>query len=201
MPIAAEGVREASAADRAALAASLAEAFFDDPVSIWCIPPEHLRRPVLTRFFAEYVRQKERYGTVWCDESRAGAAVWAPPGKSKMSIRDTIAMLSKVFHPRLAPRGPMLGIGALQTERKQPKAQDFFYLAALGVDPSAQGRGLGSKLLQPALDICDEDRVGAYLESSKPDNVDFYARHGFRVVGEHRLPRGPVIPLMYRDPA
>jgi ribosomal protein S18 acetylase RimI-like enzyme len=193
-------VRESSAADHETLASSLAAAFDDDPVAAWCIPPRHLRQPVLKKFFREYLRQKQRYDTVWCDDALTGAAVWAPPGKAKMGVRETTDMLLRVFHPRLAARGPMLGIGALAVERLQPPENDFFYLAALGVDPAEQGHGTGSKVLAPALEICDRDGVGAYLESSKESNIDFYARHGFRLTGEHRLPRGPRVYFMWRDP-
>ncbi len=74
------------------------------------------------------------------------------------------------------------------------------YLAVLGTDPSAQGRGIGSALLAPVLRQCDEDGVPAYLESSKERNVAFYARHGFRVREELPLPRGPRMWLMWREP-
>ena len=70
----------------------------------------------------------------------------------------------------------------------------------LGTDPAAQGRGLGSAVLRPVLEQCDRDGVGAFLESSKERNIDFYARHGFRVTSEIRLPRGPLMWQMWRDP-
>lgn len=194
-------VREAELGDREALALAMARAFLDDPVAQWAIPPDRLRESVLIRFYREFLRQHERHNTVWCDEDRSGAALWSPPGKAKMGVIDTISLLTRVAHPRLWLRGPLLGWGALSVERLQPKGGRFFYLAALGVDPVRQGEGIGSRLIAPALAICDEDRVGAYLESSRPENVDFYSRHGFRVVGEKRLPRGPLLPLMYREPA
>ncbi len=55
-------------------------------------------------------------------------------------------------------------------------------------------------MLGPILSQCDADEVGAYLESSKERNIDFYARHGFRVVRELRLPRGPKVWAMWREP-
>lgn len=195
-----DGVRESSPADHAALADAMAAAFDDDPVAEWSIPPLHLRNRTLIQFYLAYLHQKQRYGTVWCDDELSGAAIWAPPGESKMGVADTVDLLRRVFHPRLAWRAPMLAVGGIAVENKQPKNRDFFYLAALGVDPKAQGRGLGSKLLAPMLEICDTDGVGAYLESSKESNIAFYARHGFRVTGQHKLPRGPVIHLMWRDP-
>ena len=55
-------------------------------------------------------------------------------------------------------------------------------------------------MMAPMLEGCDRDGVGAYLESSREENIDFYARHGFRVTGERRLPRGPRLWPMWRDP-
>jgi ribosomal protein S18 acetylase RimI-like enzyme len=88
----------------------------------------------------------------------------------------------------------------LSLEARHPSGPPHYYLAVLGTDPAQQGRGLGSALLAPVLERCDQDGVGAFLESSKERNIDFYARHGFRVTDELRLPRGPTMWQMWRDP-
>lgn len=78
---------------------------------------------------------------------------------------------------------------------------EHWYLAALGTDPEAQGRGLAAAVLAPVLDGCDTDGLGAYLESSKEQNLPFYARHGFAVTGTIDLSRGgPRLWTMWRDP-
>ena len=43
---------------------------------------------------------------------------------------------------------------------------DHWYLPLAGVDPPAQGRGLGSVLLRHALEICDRGGLPAYLEAT-----------------------------------
>jgi hypothetical protein len=55
-------------------------------------------------------------------------------------------------------------------------------------------------MMAPVLEQCDRDGLGAYLESSAERNIDFYARHGFRVTDERRLPRGPRLWPMWREP-
>ncbi len=193
-------MRPAREADVPELARMLARAFMDDPVARWSCPPDRLRLAVLTRFHGTRMQQLLRHGEVWTGEERVCAAVWAPPEQWRTTLREDLALARVMARPRLATRAPRTVAGLLGVERRHPRQPPHWYLAVLGTDPSAQGRGLGSAALVPVLERCDSDRVGAYLESSKERNIDFYARHGFRVTGELRLPSGPPIWPMWRDP-
>lgn len=192
---------ETTAADRRQLAESLVDAFMDDPVSCWTSPRESLRGPCLRRFFGAYLTIRTPYGLVWNDAERAGAAIWSPPGRGVLSPIEGMRIATAFASPRLWPRGPLVGYGLTGAERLHPKEPRHLYLATLGVKPSHQGQGLGSLLLGPGLELCDREGLGAYLESSKERNIAFYARHGFRVTREIKLPRGPVIYAMWREPA
>lgn len=66
--------------------------------------------------------------------------------------------------------------------------------------PTAHGQSLGSGLPRPALEIFDTDGAPANLESSRRSSIAIYARHGFRVVREISLPRGPTAWAMWREP-
>ena len=79
-----------------------------------------------------------------------------------------------------------------------PKAEPHWYLAFLGIEPSEQGKGLGSALLRPVLERCDSEGTPAYLETSNERNLPFYQRHGFEVVQQCGIPDGPHFWGMWR---
>jgi GNAT superfamily N-acetyltransferase len=193
------GVREAVAADVPDLATMLMRAFDDDPVASWTCPSPTLRPRLLKRFYATRTRQVLGSGEIWAADSLAGAALWLPPDRWHTTPREQLALMRGLLHPRLALRGPRIVSGLTGIERRHATTPHW-YLAILGTDPAAQGQGIGSAVMRPVLDRCDEDGIGAYLESSKERNIAFYARHGFRVTGEYDLPRGPRVWLMWRDP-
>lgn len=193
-------VRRAGAEDVPALAAMLARAFHDDPVASWAWRHERLRPRALERFQAIRLRQLLSGQEIWTTDDHKSAALWALPGRWHMSLRE-VAMLAPCFYrPALFARMPLVAVGWEKLERAHPPRPPHFYLAVLGTDPDAQGQGLGSAVLRPVLEQCDNDQVAAYLESSKERNIDFYARHGFRVLEEIRLLRGPRMWKMWRDP-
>lgn len=192
--------RRAEKAELAEIARMLARAFHHDPVAAWACRPEDLRGRVLERLFGMRLRDLEPHGEIWTDDELRSVAVWAEPDHWHTTVRQDIAYATCLLHPRLALRMPMVITGMLGAQKVHPSEPPHWYLAILGTDPSAQGQGLGSAMLAPMLEECDRDGVGAYLESSKEQNLAFYARHGFRVTGERIMPRGPRLWPMWRDP-
>jgi ribosomal protein S18 acetylase RimI-like enzyme len=192
-------IRRATEQDVPELAGMLARAFQDDPVTTWAWRPDDLRPWALERFQATRLRQLIRHEEVWTDESMSCAALWAPPGHWKASLRETAELVPCFLRARLIGRLPLATVGWEKLEHGHPR-EPHFYLAVLGTEPEAQGRGLGSAVLKGVLDQCDGDGVAAFLESSKESNIAFYARHGFRVTEEVRLLRGPSVWKMWREP-
>ena len=78
--------------------------------------------------------------------------------------------------------------------------EEHWYLPIVGVEPNAQGRGLGGALMRHATARADAQGVPAYLESSNPRNISLYERHGFEVMGEIQIGAGPLVTPMLRRP-
>jgi ribosomal protein S18 acetylase RimI-like enzyme len=180
------------------LAAMLARAFQDDPVTAWVYTREHRRAHWATRFFRWQVERLMGQDLSWTTEDRTGAALWALPGRWRESPRETLNLL-RLTVPGLLPRLPRVLAGLGQVEARHP-AERHFYLAVLGVDPGRQGEGVGSQLIRPGLDLCDTERLPVYLETGKERNLAFYGRHGFEVVDRLKLPKGPPVWFLWREP-
>lgn len=155
---------------------------------------------MLEHFHGTRMRQLLTQQEVWTSDALDSAALWAAPGEAHTTPRQDLELMAGLSHPRLAWRLALVAGGLLRVQRHHPRDPPHWYLAVLGTDPCAQGQGRGSAVLRPVLARCDEDGVSAYLESSKKRNIDFYARHGFRLSGEIKLPRGPSVWPMWRDP-
>jgi GNAT superfamily N-acetyltransferase len=195
--ITAHEIRKATAADVPELGRVLGRAFLDDPVARWSCPSERRRPRVNERFFAMRTRQLLGQEQVYTTADVGGAALWALPDRWQLSGRDMLGLARLV--PSWGLRLPRVLRGLSLVEHAHPELPPHFYLAVLGTDPPRQGEGIGSALLGPVLELCDRDAVPAYLETSKERNIAFYGRHGFRVIDELRLPKGPPVWSMWRD--
>ncbi|CAN5483472.1 GNAT family N-acetyltransferase [soil metagenome] len=191
--------RHATLADVEPLGPVLADAFASDP--LWqCVVADQdrweRRAPAM---FTHEVEGRLRTGHAYTTDDLAGVALWAPPGFWRPRLTELLrSLLPMVRLTGLA--GGMRGLRFLGAMERAHPAADHWYLALLGTDPAHQGRGVGSALIKPVVDRCDQDGTGAYLESSDPANVAFYEGHGFRVTGEVTAGGSPPVHLMWRDP-
>jgi ribosomal protein S18 acetylase RimI-like enzyme len=55
------------------------------------------------------------------------------------------------------------------------------HLGPIAVEPEAQGRHVGSRLMEKYCAELDRSGLAGYLETDRPENVAFYSRFGFAV--------------------
>jgi predicted N-acetyltransferase YhbS len=70
-----------------------------------------------------------------------------------------------------------------QHDPKEP----HWHLGPVGISPRLQGQGIGTQLMNRFCEMVDSDGRAAYLETDRPENVPFYKRFDFRVVGEEHI--------------
>jgi GNAT superfamily N-acetyltransferase len=182
-------------ADRRRGVAALTLAFAADPVMRWAWPDAYQYATYWPRIAEAYGGRAFNCGTAHVLENFAAVALWLAPGAGSddATLGDLIAQscgdqilrdLDAVFE---------------QMARFHPPG-DLWFLPLIGVDPAAQGRGLGSALLRHGLAACDRDGLPAYLEATSPRNRALYERHGFRVIEVIQAGSSPPMWAMLREP-
>ncbi|MEM9037780.1 MAG: GNAT family N-acetyltransferase, partial [Actinomycetota bacterium] len=171
-------VRPIEPAEAPQAAATLADAFADDPAMCWSGGFDdgserlhHLWRAVIKR------RLRHSEPMVWCTPDLDAVAVWDGPGEADWTAMDGMRSLPGVIRAFRLGTARFMRVGAAMA-RAHP-SEPHHYLLAVGVRRGGQGRGLGSSVLRPMLDRCDREGLPAYLENSNPQNEAFYARLGF----------------------
>jgi len=98
------------------------------------------------------------------------------------------AMSLKVMLPALRTVG---GLGPLKRGmewqracKKHDPREPHWHLKMIGVDPDFQGKGIGRRMMDIYCGIIDSDKLEAYHETDRPENIPFYERFGFKVVQE-----------------
>ena len=61
------------------------------------------------------------------------------------------------------------------------------HLGPIGVAPERQRQGIGTALMQRYVEFLDQQKVAGYLETDRPENVEFYKKFGFAVQREEEL--------------
>jgi ribosomal protein S18 acetylase RimI-like enzyme len=193
-------VRRATAEDEDAIVRVLARAFEADPVARFLLREDDYPGALALVFRAFTKHMTMSHGEVWIEAGGSGTALWTPPGAWDVTVRAAARMAPSLVRATGLSR-LVRGGRALQSLQRFHPREPHYYLFAIGVDPAAQGRGIGSALLHAVLDTCDKTKTAAYLEASTEDSARLYARHGFRTTRELRVTTdAPPVWLMWREP-
>jgi len=127
----------------------------------------------------------------------AGVLVAAPPHCYPFPPAALWPRLRALFTQGLAVAGRWRE--AFETLDARHPSSAHWYLGTLGVEPSLQGRGVGTALARSWLVRVDRDGAAAYLETDRAENLPFYARLGFSPQAEFHV-LGTRVTAMERAP-
>jgi len=136
-----------------------------------------------------------RHGEVHATSDMAGVACWLPPARAVLTLarQARCGMLRLPWYFGWRGFRRLLAYDATAARLHHEYASDpHWYLAAIGVVPHRQGRGLAAALVRPMLARACAQRVACYLETQHDQNVRIYERLGFRVVCQTQPPGHPI---------
>ena len=168
----------------------LTRAFIEEP------PTTHLflgpRREAQVRYFMQCTcAYTLHFGEAHATADRKAVALWLLPGETTMTPGRMYRAGMFAAPWRMGLRGFSRFMGfAGHTDKLHRVAAPMphYYLFALGVDPAAQGQGLGGALVRHMLSRADREGVPTYLETQCERNVALYERLGFGVAGRGPFP-------------
>lgn len=179
---------------------TFAHAFaWHEPFYEWLMPEEETRVERISRLVEADLR--DRFipeGECWTIGAGAAITLWIPPlsgdGTEKLAARR-----SEEDYAQYGEFADGLRAGdALINSLKPP--QPHWFLDTIAVDPELHRRGLGARLLDHDLELRDEAGAVCALDTHTPDNIAFYERRGFEVVGHGPLAEGLEVFVMVREP-
>ncbi len=184
--------------------AVLARAFQHDPLMNFLYPNSATLPDSPARFYQATLRMGLAYGEVHTTPIMEGVAVWISPGNADFGFGPLLrcGFVTAVLLAGLRSLGRFMRMANYMEKVNKPiLARPHWHLMMIGIQPSRQGQGLGSTLLQPMLDRADAEEIPCMLESGNERNLPFYQRHGFEVAAHHQIPKGgPEVWVMVREP-
>jgi len=188
-------IRTAISSDAERCLAVLTLAFTCDPPCRWAWPDPQRYLKAFPRFARAFGGGAIEHGTAQYYQGFSGVALWLSPGAAPDE-----ASLVQVIEDTVADerKGAMFSIFE-EMDAVHPR-EAHWYLPLIGVDPAHQGKGIGSALLSHVLNVCDGQKMSAYLEATSYRNVALYERQGFEAVGCIQAGDSPHIIPMLRKP-
>ena len=175
--------------------ATLVAAFVADPVERWLYPEASAYLAHFGRFVEAFAGRAFATRSAWGIDDLSAVSLWSPPG-TQLTDETLIDVLTRTVAP--SKHADMFAV-VEQMDAAHP-SYPHWYLALLGVDPSRQGLGLGSRLLEAGLRTVDAEHQPAYLETPNPHSVALYERFGFVVSGRVQAGSCPPMVSMVRAP-
>jgi ribosomal protein S18 acetylase RimI-like enzyme len=180
-------LRELRRTDLERAAQILGRGMSDNPVIVRAFATSHAERRcrALTRFFRPVLHGLYQRGLI-CGAYRDGALVGvcgiARPGFCQPTPMEKLSVVpSMVGNSIDTTLNVLKWVG--EWAHRDPAGQHW-HLGPVAVDPSFQGQGVGSAMLTAFCAHMDAYGSVSYLETDRAENVRFYKKFGFTVVGE-----------------
>jgi ribosomal protein S18 acetylase RimI-like enzyme len=174
-----------------ALALSLLPDPFYQAITIEYLNSEAKQLAILEKYFEYSLDEALRTGRcVLAQDPKEGAAAWLLPRSAQVSAFEAAAKI--VFMAELLGAKGSRNYHAI-VDFMSPLAElhvpdEAWYLSIVGIHPTAQGKGLGQRLLAPTLKEASGQKKVCYLETFTYRNLAFYERLGFLAVAEYPEP-------------
>ncbi|OJU80327.1 MAG: hypothetical protein BGO10_00255 [Chlamydia sp. 32-24] len=183
----------------------LVKAYFNDPVIEWVYPDVEVRKRALDAYMSCYAEYAQKFTQTFVTAPTVDGIIMNLKPEESFKALDLLLLKSMKKAPSIgfSAIGKFLKLMSYLGKRKDELMPPLhWHLGMVAVDPKAQGKGIGKKLIEHSLHFADAANIPFYLETGTPSNVGLYEHFGFKILAEEtNLPGGcPKMWLMGRMP-
>ena len=169
--------------DKELVADILTRSFVDNKSVNYIIKQDEKKEQRLKRMMEYSFDICNLFGDVFISDDRKACALVVIPDRKKVTLK-TILLDAKMA---LSVTGLLNIKKAISRESAIQKIHPdvpLYYLWFIGVEPSQQGHGTGSKLLNEIIQKGLSENRTICLETSTTKNIPWYEKHGFKIYRE-----------------
>ena len=142
------------------------------------IKQDHKRQQRIHALMSYSFKVCSAFGEVWMSDDEQACALILYPDKKRFTLNSIVWDIQLCFSCIGLNRVNIVHQRESTIKAFHPK-DPFTYLWFIGVNPSVQHKGIGSKLLKEIIQHCQNMKRTIYLETSVESNVVWYQKHGF----------------------
>ncbi len=176
-------MQRASIAEKENIVDILTRSFLDNKSVNYAIKQDARREQRIKKLMEYSFDICSLFGDVFISEDKKGCALVVMPDKKKTTLKSVLLNIKLVF--------AAIGIANVKKAMKREAAigkihpeEALYYLWFIGVHPSEQGKGVGSRLLTEVIQEGRNKKRTVCLETSTLKNIPWYEKHGFKIYRE-----------------
>lgn len=158
----------------------LTDAFVDNKSVNYIIPQGKKRKRRIISLIEYSFKMCHSFGKVFLSNDKKACALILLPDKKRTTLRSIWWDVKLIFTSVGITNIRKVMVREAKIKAKQPR-QPLCYLWFIGVDPTEQNQGIGSKLLREVLAENEFDKRIVCLETSTLKNIPWYQKFGFVV--------------------
>ena len=179
-------------------ARTLARAFVTNPLHVAAFGPDQLaRNEAFFRIGLSVMKGPKLVARA--GERILGVIHWVQSPTCQFWGLEKLRMMPSMIRGFGLPAATRVGSWLSAWAREDPRTAHL-HLGPIGVDPEAQGRGIGKRLMMAYCEELDRRGVPGYLETDRPENVAFYRRFGFETTAQIQVLNVPNYLMTRRTP-
>ena len=169
--------------DRELVAGILIRSFVDNKSVNYIIKQDEKREQRLKHLMEYSFDICNLFGDVFISDDRKACALIVIPDRKKVTVK-SILLDIKMALSVTGLSNIKKAISRESAIKKIHPAGPLYYLWFIGVEPSQQGNGIGSKLLNEIIYKGLSENRTICLETSTLKNIPWYEKHGFKIYRE-----------------